>query len=66
MHPVISVRHVYNWLHNKYVRSTYEYRQLEQGNPVTKVTFQVVAEVYDKRGNIEVAPKLGTNLDQRL
>ena len=63
MDPIISIRSIGNWFHNYFVTTTYERRTYEVGNPITKVTHHITAEVYDKKGNLDTYPRHANNVD---
>ena len=66
MDPITSISRISSWFGSKRITSTYEYRHYEHGNPVTRVTHHVTAEIYNKRGRVEVEPNKGSNLDKRV
>jgi hypothetical protein len=63
MDPLISIRSIGNWFNNHFVTTTYEHRKYEEGNSVMKVTHRITAEVYDKKGNLDVYPRHANNVD---
>ena len=65
MDPITTVSRVSNWFGSKFITTYYEHRHYEKSNSVTRVTHHVTAEIYNKRGRMEVEPNQGSKLDRR-
>ena len=65
MDPISTISRVTGWFNGKRITSTYEYRHYEKSNSVTRVSHHVTAEIYNKRGRMEVEPNQGSKLDRR-